>query len=101
MAETEEEEEDSEHNANNMTTDTFVHPPVTTNTQREKIDVANERRISSESLTETSEGFNRFTLQSKINDSVDDHSNKNVTESDPKSDPLVETHTSDGKKKNH
>ena len=81
-----------------MTTDTFIHPPVTTNTTREKTDVANKRRISSESLTETLKVFNRLTLQSKINDYADDHSKKNVAERDPKSDPLVDTHTSDGKK---
>ena len=43
-------------------------------------------------------GFNRFTIQSKINDSTDDQSNKNVAKSDPKSESLVHTHTSDGKK---
>ena len=31
-----------------------------------------------------------------INDSVDDHSKKNVSESDTKSDPLVDARTSDG-----
>ena len=35
MAETEEEERDAEHNANNVTMDTFFnHSPVTINTQR-------------------------------------------------------------------
>ena len=43
-------------------------------------------------------GFNRLTLQSTINNSADDHSNKNVAKSDQKSNPLVDTHTSDGKK---
>ena len=42
--------------------------------------------------------FNKLTLQSKINDSADDHSNKNVAKIDTKSDPLVATHTSDGNK---
>ena len=41
-------------------------------------------------------GFNRLTLQSTINNYADDHSNKNVAESDPKINPLVATHTSDG-----
>ena len=45
-------------------------------------------------------GFNRLTLQSTINDSAYDHSNKNVAESDPESDPLVDTHTSDGNEGN-
>ena len=47
VAETEEEE----RNANNVTTDTFIHPPITKNTPREKTDVANERQISLDSLT--------------------------------------------------
>ena len=72
--------EDEERNANNVTTDTFIQPPVTTNAPREKTDVSKERQISSESLTETIKGFNRLTLQSKINNSADDHSNKNVAE---------------------
>ena len=37
-----------------------------------------------------------MTLDSTINDSVGDHSNKNDAKSDPKSDSLVATHTSDG-----
>ena len=92
------ETEDKKRNANNVNTDTFIHPPVTTNTPREKTYVANERQISPDSLTETIKGFNRLTLLSTINDSAYDHSNKNVSESDPKSDQLVATHTSDGNK---
>ena len=82
-----------------MTTDTFIQTPATTNTPREKTDVENERQIYSDSLTETLKGFNRLTLQSTINNYADDHSNKNVAESDPKRDQLVATHTSDGKKR--
>ena len=81
-----------------MTTGTFIHIPVTTNAPREKTDVSNERRISSDSLSETIKRFNILTLQSKINDSADYRSNKNVAKSDPKRDPLVDTHTSDRKK---
>ena len=44
-------------------------------------------------------GFNRLTLQSTINDSAENHSNQNDAESDPKSDQLVATHTSDGKER--
>ena len=40
-----------------------------------------------------------MTLQSTINDSIDDHSNQNFAKSDPKSDQLIATHTSDGKKR--
>ena len=47
-------------------------------------------------MTETIKGFNRLKLKSTINDYEDDHSNKDVTKSDPKSDTLVDTHTSDG-----
>ena len=53
VAETEDEERDAKRNANNMITDTFIQPQVTTNTTREKTDVANERLISSDSLIET------------------------------------------------
>ena len=69
-----------------MTTDTFVQSPVTTNKPREKTEVPNERRISSDSLTETLKVFNRLTLKSTINNIVDDHSETNDPESDPKSD---------------
>ena len=37
---------EEERNANNVTTDTFIHPPVMTITPREKTDVTNERQIS-------------------------------------------------------
>ena len=73
VAETEEEERDAKLNTNNVITDNFIQPPVTTNTPREKTDVANQRRISSDSLTETLKGFNILTLQSIFNDSADDH----------------------------
>ena len=53
VAETEDEERDAKRNANNMITDTFIQPPATTDTPREKTDVANERLISSDSLIET------------------------------------------------
>ena len=78
-----------------MTTDTFIKPPVTTNAPRKKTDVANERQISSDILTEIIKGFNRFMPQSTIKNSEDDHTNKIFSKSDPKSDPLVATHTSD------
>ena len=90
MAETEEEE----RNSNNVITDTFIHPPGTTNTPRDKIDVENEGRISSDSLTEMIKELNKLAFDSKINYSADDHSNKNVAESNPKSGTFVATHTS-------
>ena len=48
MEETEEEEPDTKRNANNMTKDTLIQSPATTNTARNKTDVPNERRISSQ-----------------------------------------------------
>ena len=68
MAETEEEEQDAERNANEVTMDHFIHSPVTTNTPRKKTDVPNEKGISSDSLTKTIKLFNRLTLQSTINE---------------------------------
>ena len=53
VEETEYEERDAKRNTNNVTTETFIQPPITTNTPREKTDVANERLISSDSLIET------------------------------------------------
>ena len=57
-----------------MITDTFIHPPITTNTPREKTDVANERQNSLDNLIETLKVFNILRLQSTINDFADDHS---------------------------
>ena len=45
------EKRDAKRTTNNETTDTFIHPTVTTNTPIEKTNDANERRISSDSLT--------------------------------------------------
>ena len=41
MAETEEEERDAKHNTNNVTMDTFIQSPITTNTQRNIPNVPN------------------------------------------------------------
>ena len=76
--------------------DNFIQSPVTTNTPIEKTKVPNERRISSDSLAETIKLFNRLMLQSIINDYADYYSDKNDAESDPKTDQVVATHTSDG-----
>ena len=78
--------------------DTFIQPPIMTNTPREKTDVSNERRISSDSLTEILKGFNRLTFQSTINNYADDHSKINVAKSDTETKQVVATHTSDRKK---
>ena len=98
MSETEEDECDTKCNVNNLTMDNFIQSPVTTNTPRNIANVPNERQISSDSLAETIKGFKRLILQSKINNSADYHSEKNDAKSDPKSDQVVATHTSDGKK---
>ena len=95
MAETEEKERDVKHNSNNVTMDTFIQSPVTTNTPRKKTDVPNERRISSDILAETIKIFNILTLQSTTNNYADDYSDKNDAEIDPKRDQLVATQTSD------
>ena len=48
VAETEEEERNPKHNANNVTMDTFWQYPTMTNTQNNIVNVTNERQISSE-----------------------------------------------------
>ena len=50
-------------------------------------------------LAETIKAFKGLTLEPTINDSAYYHSDKNDAESDPKSDPLVATHTREGKKR--
>ena len=80
--------------------DTFYHPsPATTNIQGEISNVTNERRISSEILEETIKGFNGLTIQSTINNSGYYNSEEDYAESDPNSDPKLDTPTSDRKKK--
>ena len=83
--------------------DTFCNrSPVTTNTQGEIVNVKNRRQISPDILEETIKEFKVFTLKSTINKSADYHPDKNDAESNPKSDKVVATHTSDVKKrKNH
>ena len=79
--------------------DTFCQSLVTINIQRNIISVPNERQISSEIMAEAIKVFNELTLRSKINDSGYSNSDEDDTESDPKSDQLVATHTSEGKKR--
>ena len=102
MAETEEEEREPKRNANNVNMDTLFHQSsVTINTQRNNANVANERRISLNILAETIKGFNTLMLKSTINDYEYYDSEEDDVKSDPKSDPLVATHTSDGNEKKH
>ena len=70
-----------------------------TNTPRNKAKVTNERRIYLDILAETIKGFKGLTLEPTINNSAYYHSEKNDAKSDPKSDPFVATHTSDGKRR--
>ena len=71
MAVTEEEENDSECNTNNVTMDNLFHQSsFTTNTQGEIENVTIERRITLDILAETIRGFNGLTIQSTINDSA-------------------------------
>ena len=78
--------------------DNLCQPPVTINTQGENAStiITSERRNNPDALVETLKGL---TLDSIINDagyySLDD----NDAEVNPKSDLLVYTHTSDGKKR--
>ena len=96
MAETEKYECDSKSNAINLTMDTFFNQyPVKINTQRKNANVKNERRIYSYILAETIYFLNELTIQSTINDSKYNNSEEDDAESDPKSDSLVATHTSD------
>ena len=95
MSEMEEEERNSGHNSNNVTKDTFSQSPVTINTQRNNSNIANDRRISSDILAETIKGFKVLTHQSTIDDSAYYNSEEDVAKSNPKSDLLVDTHTSD------
>ena len=53
MSETEEGERGAKRNSNNITMDTFIKSPTTSNTPRKKTNVPNERRISSDILAET------------------------------------------------
>ena len=78
--------------------DTFWKSPVTTNTQRTIANVTNERRISLDIMAETIKVFKGFTVWSTINDSSNYNSEEDDAEINPKSDKLVTTHTSDGKK---
>ena len=97
MAEKEEEERKIILDSNNVTMDNLCQSPFTTNTQEENVNAifTSERRNTSDMLTET---LKLLTLDSTINDSAYYNSDKNNAESNPKIDPLVATHTSNGKK---
>ena len=82
-----------------MTMDTFCQSHSTTNTQGEIKNVTNERSISLDILEETIKVLNGLTIQSTINHSTYYSSEEDGTESNLKSDKLVATHISDGKKR--
>ena len=86
-------------NLHNVTMDTFCQSPATTSTQRKNENVPNERRISSDILSETIKIFKGFTLRATINNSGCYNSDEDDAEIDPKSDQLLATNTSDGKKR--
>ena len=97
MTETEEEERDAKHNANNVTMYAFSNQfPVTTNTQGEIAKVTNERRIPYDILAGKIKGFNGLTIQSTFNNSIYYGSEEYDAESDPNSDPKVSTHITNG-----
>ena len=75
---------------------TFCQSPVMINTERKNANVANERQISLDIMAEKIKVFTGLTLQSKINNSTYYNSEEDVSESDPKSNPLVATNISDG-----
>ena len=74
----------------------FNQSPVTINTQKNDTNMTNERQISSNILAETIKEFHGLTIQSTINDSAYYDSEEDDAESDPKSNSLVATYTSDG-----
>ena len=105
MAETEEEERNIILDANNLTMDNFCQSPVTNNTQRNNANMIfiSERQNNLDVLSET---LKVLTIDSTIKNSVyynsdkhDAEGNRNDAERDPKSYPLVSTHTSDKKKR--
>ena len=74
--------------------DTFCQSPARTNTQRYITNMTNKSKIYLNILAETIKGFKGLTLKSTINDSEYYNSEEDVAKSNPKSDPLVSTHTS-------
>ena len=80
-----------------MTMNTFCQSPVTTNTQVDNGNTifTSERRNNSDMLAEM---LKVLTLDSTIDTSAYYNSDEDDAEGDPKSDPLVATHTSEGKK---
>ena len=82
--------------ANNVTIDSLCQSPITTNTQGDNVNsiLTSKRQKKLDVLTER---LKVLTNDSTINDSAYYNSDKNDAESDPKSDPLVATHTSDRK----
>ena len=111
MAETGDEERDAEHNANNVTMETILNRSTislsqgdisnvtsvhsTISTSQEYANVTNERRIALDILKETLKWFHGLTIQSTVSDSVYYNSEEDDAISDPKSDSLVATQTSD------
>ena len=74
--------------------DTFFHQyPIADNTQGEIANVTSEKRIYSDILAETINGFIELKIKSTINDSEYYNSWVDDAESDPKSDPKVDTYT--------
>ena len=99
MAETVEEERNAKNNADNVTIDTFCRSTVTINTQRKSANFANVWQISLEILAETIKGYKRLTIKSTINNSAYYHSEEYFSKRNPKSDLLIDSHTSDEKER--
>ena len=80
--------------SHNVNKDTFFHSPITTNTQGENANaiLPSERLNNSDALTETLKELT-------INNTEYDNSDANDAGGDPTSNPKVDTHTSDRKKR--
>ena len=84
MVETEDKERDAKRKSNNLNMDNFCLSPVTTNIQRNIVNVPDERQISLDILVETITGFKGLTLHSTINDYEYCNSKEDDAESDSK-----------------
>ena len=76
----------------------FHESPVTIIKQRNNANVTNDWRISLNVLEETIKGLKGLTIKSTTNDSIYYNSEEDAAESYPKSNPLIDNHTSDKKK---
>ena len=79
--------------------DTFCQSSTTTNIQGKIVNVPNKRQIPLNIMAEMIKIFKGLTLDSTINNSKYYHFEEDDAESDPNSDPKVNTTASNGKKR--